>query len=134
MHILRELKEYLLRLDIFSNDTKTNQFEQRVGRVATRIYFILFFLLFLIYILFNALITETVSVTFYEPSQNEFERLQELYPNTIVCPCRNTAIPHESFISLTPIIHPICLSGFVSDEWILYTINTIDRLAVFSVS
>lgn len=134
MHVIRQLEEYLSRLDIFSNDTEINPFEQRVGRIATRTYFVLFFLLFFLYILFNALTTETVSITIYEPSQNEFERLQELFPNTIVCPCRNTAVPHESFISLTPLIHPICLSGFVSDEWILYTINTIDRLAEFSVS
>lgn len=134
MNITRQLKQYLLKLDIFSNDTQNDEFENRIGRIATRIFFLLFIFLFLIYILFNTLSIKTVSETIYHPTQDQYEHLQARYPETLVCPCRNIAIHHESFISLIPTFHPICLSGFVTDAWILYTINTVDRSSIITVS
>mgnify|MGYP006892795620 CR=1 FL=1 len=134
MNVKRQVKEYLLQLDIFSDDTETNELEKRIGRIATRIFFVLFNLLFLLYILFNSISTKIISQTIYHPSQDEYERLLVRYSETLTCPCRNTAISHESFIHVTPTMHPMCLSGFITDAWISYTINTIDRLSVISVS
>ena len=133
MRPLHQLKEYILSLNIFSNETETNQFEQRVGRAATRVYIMLFCFLFVLYIIFNAATNEEVSITVYDPLQSEFERLEALYPNNLVCSCRNIAVPYESFIEITPIIHPICSSGFVSNEWLSYITNTVDRGAVLYV-
>lgn len=133
MRLLHRVKEYFLSLDIFSSDTETNQLKQRIGRLATRLYFLLFCLLFILYIIFTASSNEEVSITLYDPSQSEFERLENIYPDTLVCPCRNIAVPYGSFISVTPVIHPICSSGFVSNEWISYVTNTVDRGTVLYV-
>lgn len=127
MRFLHQIKEYLLSLDIFSSDSETNMFERRLGRLATRVYCLLFCLFFILYIAFNVSLDETVSMTVYRPSQSEFERLEELYSNNLVCSCNNIAVPYESFINVTPIIHPICSSGFVSNEWISYVTNSIER-------
>lgn len=126
MNFLRRLKEYFLSLNIFSNDTETNLFELRIGRVATRIYLFIFIILILIYIIFNAITTEMKSITIYNPSENEFEDLQNRYSNSLVCPCRNIVISYESFVNIIPTIHEICLSGFIKNEWISYITNTID--------
>lgn len=128
MHFLKKLKEYFLTLDLFSKNGETNQLERRIGRIVTRSYLFIFIIILLSHIIYNAITTEVISITIYNPTQNQFENLQNRYSNNVSCPCRNIGISYESFINVTPTIHEICLSGFVSDEWRSYTTNTIDPL------
>jgi hypothetical protein len=44
--------------------------------------------------------------------------MQDLHPNTLECPCSQTAIPFNTFISFAPTFHQVCSSNFVADYWI----------------
>ena len=127
MEHCRRLNEYLLSLDIFSDDVELDQTERRTGRVATRIYILIFTIILILYALFNTLTTEITAITVSNPSQSDFENLQALYSETLICPCREIAVAYRSFILITPKIHPVCTSGFVTNEWLSYMTNTVDR-------
>jgi hypothetical protein len=53
------------------------------------------------------------------PSLTTYKHLQELYPNVLQCTCLNVVVPYETFISLSPTLHQVCSSDFVSESWIL---------------
>ena len=52
-------------------------------------------------------------------SLTSYKQLQDLYPNTLKCPCSNVTVPYSEFISLSLTLHQVCSSDFVSDSWIL---------------
>ena len=63
-------------------------------------------------------ITQTVTVTVPRPSLDDYNTSHALYPNTLKCPCSTMAIPYQKFISLSPTLHQVCSSDFVSECWL----------------
>jgi hypothetical protein len=57
-------------------------------------------------------------MTVMNPSVTTYKNLQVSHPDTLKCPCSLTKITYETFISLSPVFHQVCSSGFVSDSWI----------------
>ena len=49
----------------------------------------------------------TISVTVERPSIDRYYDLEVQYPNTLACPCKNTAVPYGSFLSIIPIYHQV---------------------------
>jgi hypothetical protein len=47
-----------------------------------------------------------------------FNQLHQQYAETLKCPCLNTTVPYEDFVSSTAIFHPVCSSIFISQQWI----------------
>jgi len=62
----------------------------------------------------NQLYTEQVNF----PTQKDFERLANLYPNTLSCPCSQMIIHQKEFIHFQPSFHGICSSKYVSISWV----------------
>lgn len=52
------------------------------------------------------------------PSLNNYIDLQRLHPAELRCPCSTIAIPYHRFMSLSPTLHQICSSDFITDRWI----------------
>lgn len=57
-------------------------------------------------------------ITEPDPSLETYMRLQELYPNTLRCPCLNMTIPYSAVMSLSAELHQVCHSDFVNQSWI----------------
>ena len=133
MERLRRLRAYLFLFDIFSSEIENDEAEKRVGRLATRVYIFIFTVILILYALFNILPTDTALRTVSNPSQSDFERLQTRYPHSLTCPCSEIAVQYRSFIHIIPIIHPVCSSGFVTNEWLSYMTNTVDRPSLLYV-
>ncbi|CAF4140026.1 unnamed protein product, partial [Adineta steineri] len=72
----------------------------------------------IILLLFNSLSTQTVTVTIINPSLNTYKNLQMLYSATLNCPCSTKTISYRSFVSLSPVLHQVCSSGFITDDWV----------------
>ncbi|CAF4387850.1 unnamed protein product, partial [Adineta steineri] len=87
-------------------------------KYATRLYIPLFIIT--IYILFFiALInpqTQTITVPNITPIL--FDQLYHEYGETLSCPCKNTSIFYETFVTTEISFHPVCSSIFISKEWI----------------
>lgn len=73
---------------------------------------------FIVLVFFISLSTETVTITVSNPTLETYNNLQESYSTTLRCPCSTTIIPYQSFLTLSPILHQICSSDFVKDEWL----------------
>lgn len=71
-----------------------------------------------ILILFNSLAIETISITEENVSLERFKHLQDLYSNSIICPCSNIFVLYSELISFSPRLHHVCSSDFIRDEWI----------------
>lgn len=56
-------------------------------------------------------------MTIETPSAEDFIILQSLQYAKISCPCQTITTPYEAFITLEPVFHPVCSSGFVTREW-----------------
>lgn len=80
----------------------------------------------MVLLFFISLSTETVTITVSNPSLITYNNLQVLYSNTLRCPCSTTAIPYERFISLSPVLHQVCSSDFVTDRWLSIMEDIVD--------
>ncbi|CAF4117366.1 unnamed protein product, partial [Adineta steineri] len=72
----------------------------------------------LILIIFTSLSTQTVTITESNPSLMTYDRLQAMYSSTLKCPCSNTVIRYDTFMSLFPTLHQVCSSGFIHDSFL----------------
>ncbi|CAF1013034.1 unnamed protein product [Adineta ricciae] len=95
----------------------TDAFELITLRISTWTYLIVLCLSMLIIVLFTCLNDQIHYGSVDDPSIADFEYLKEKYTKSTQCPCSEIAIPHYSFISLSPHFHPVCTSDFVSDLW-----------------
>ena len=41
-----------------------------------------------------------------------------MYPDTLTCPCSTVTIPYHNFMSFSPVLHQICSSDLITDDWI----------------
>ena len=58
------------------------------------------------------------SVKVPDPSSSVCKHLQDLYPNTLKCPCSNVMVPYSTFISLSATLHQVCSSDYITESWI----------------
>ena len=58
------------------------------------------------------------TVTVSNPTLSLCNQLQRQYGDTLSCPCSAVSSPYKTFVSNTISLHPLCSSGFVSDEWV----------------
>ena len=73
-----------------------------------------------------------MTITEPNPSLFTYKYLQDLYPNTLKCPCSNMTIPYSAVISLTARLHQVCQSDFVNDSWISMIAASISWIRDFS--
>ncbi|CAF1250710.1 unnamed protein product [Adineta steineri] len=73
---------------------------------------------FFTFLLITWLSTKLDTVKVWNPSLIDYNNLERLNSNTLICPCSTTLIPYHTFISLSPSLHQVCSSDFVSDRWI----------------
>ncbi len=108
-----------MQFNLFRNSaTDGDAFELITSLTSTRIYLLLLCVSITIIIIFTGLETQVHSVTIHKPSQIIYEDLYENYPDTLQCPCSQIAIHHGSFLSLSPMYHPVCSSAYLSFDWI----------------
>ncbi|CAF1027849.1 unnamed protein product [Adineta steineri] len=72
---------------------------------------------FFTFLLITWLSTKLDTVKVWNPSLFDYNNLERLNSNTLICPCSTTSIPYDKFISLSPTLHQVCSSEFVSDRW-----------------
>ena len=51
-------------------------------------------------------------------TESQFNRLRTDHPETISCPCSNTALVYKKFVKIAVEMSPICSSAFVTLPWI----------------
>ena len=85
--------------------------------LASRIYLVLLMISIAIVSLFVGLSQQTHSIAVDSPTETQFEYLYSQYSTELKCPCSQIAIPYEKFLNVSPLMHQLCSSQFVSSNW-----------------
>ncbi|CAF1685254.1 unnamed protein product, partial [Adineta ricciae] len=123
-------------LNLFRNRS-TNPEKLRQQILSTRLYLITFLILLFIIILYTSLEKKIRTETIVLKNLNHYKQLQNLYPNSLTCPCVRIAIEYKQFIQINPVFHPVCSSDFVTQEWfhfLYHTDNEEEQRFLFLVS
>ena len=125
---LQQVRDKLMQLDLFRiSTTDTDPFDQSTSIISTRIYLSLLCLSIAILSIFTRLKNPTQIVAVHNPSQAIYENLYGSYSTTLQCPCSEIVIPYGSFLSFTPVYHPICSSLYVTIQWINSVVGTVNH-------
>ncbi|UJR19732.1 hypothetical protein I4U23_022866 [Adineta vaga] len=100
-------------------NTKTDDSHKKTNEIlSTRIYISFLIIILSLFVLYSTLSTESSLIAISKPIQEKFEELQLKYSSSLKCPCKNLSIPYEEFIDIKVQYNEICLSNFVSQQWI----------------
>ncbi|CAF2773787.1 unnamed protein product [Rotaria sp. Silwood2] len=104
-----------------SNDIETMYKE----RLSTRLFISLLFIIMICIIIYSSILLRTVNMTIRNPSEKKFKDIYDKYPNTLTCPCSYTSPQYSEFANFQVIIHEVCNSVFISQQWIneIYNVN-----------
>ncbi|CAF1046530.1 unnamed protein product [Adineta ricciae] len=94
----------------------TNFVERQIYSTWVYVFLLTIFVYFLFFVTLINPQSRTVAVSNLTPSL--FHQLQRQYGSTLSCACTTIAVPYQTFVSNTVSLHPVCSSGFVSQEWI----------------
>lgn len=72
----------------------------------------------MVLVLFGSLSAQTVTITALTPTLITYNNLQNLYSDTLKCPCSTVIIPYQTFVSLSPVFHQVCSSDLIDDRWL----------------
>ncbi|CAF1649187.1 unnamed protein product, partial [Adineta ricciae] len=124
--IYRKLISYnlfILSEDDYEDDDDTHYIQDprivlKYQKYKTWLYVILFTvcLYVLFYVTLMKVESQTVIVTKITPET--FLQLNSEHGETLSCPCSIVTIPYKNFVSNEIIMHPICSSAFVDQQWI----------------
>jgi hypothetical protein len=113
----------LITLNLF--DTKSRDATTiRREIISTRLFLILFLISISIISLYTSISIHVQTKVMNFPTQIEYEKLLEKYPNSLQCPCTQISILYDDFAKIKPSFHQVCSSDFVSQEWIDFTFGT----------
>ncbi|CAF3744343.1 unnamed protein product [Adineta steineri] len=119
MTYIQRFVQWIKQLNMFKLVTHKTPTDIKQQRITTRVYLILLAGSLLIFLLFTSLNTQTMTITESNPSLTTYNYLQDLYLDTLQCPCSNITMPYSTFVSLKPTLHQVCSSAFISNSWML---------------
>lgn len=133
---LRKFTLTLKHINLFAKNTERSEHDVKQQKIITRVYAILltgmirlqcaaecFFVClllgsFLILVLFTSLRTQTVTIIVSQPTLLKYKELQVSRSDSLDCPCSSTSLPYTKLVLLSPVLHPICYSDFITDRWL----------------
>jgi hypothetical protein len=119
--IWRQMKAVTIELNIFETaNTSRDAYESATGRITTRVYFTFLALSMGVIVVYTSINLRAQIITVQNPSDATFNMLYKNYRNRLHCPCSQITISYGSFMSISPVFHPVCTSWLVSKEWIAY--------------
>lgn len=116
-NILRKINVFLIQFTMYNDSQDHDQERIRQGRVATRLYLVLMIIATFILVLYTTQSTQTISVNVQNPTQEQYEKMQEYHSSTLKCPCTTISIPYKNFLQIVPTYHQLCSSTLVSSDF-----------------
>ncbi|CAF1441651.1 unnamed protein product [Adineta ricciae] len=114
---IRSIWDFFKKYNLF-NSSSSDERSKRNQILSTRIYCVLLPILLTIFGVYLLLEKQTKLITIKNPTQNQFEQLENISVNNLFCPCSDISIKYDTFLSLQPRYHPICSSVFSSTLWL----------------
>lgn len=114
-----QVKKSLIELNIFKREG-SNEHQIHYQCIASRLYIFILIMSLVIFTFYSLLIEEIHRKTILNPSESEYNRLEQMYHDSLSCPCTSISVNYSTFIQIEPYFHQVCSSDLVSDEWIEY--------------
>ncbi|CAF1304450.1 unnamed protein product [Adineta steineri] len=115
---VRKFGRFTKRLNLFKDANQRTEHTRRQQKITTHVYLASLTGSFLILIIYSSWSIEMITRTEPYPPLSTYNDLQIIYSETLKCPCSNNIIPYEKFVSLSAVLHQICLSDLVTNQWI----------------
>ncbi|CAF1196346.1 unnamed protein product [Adineta ricciae] len=112
--LLRKLKQQ----NLFKNVNNRSESSIKEQRLISRTYLTLLIGVICALILFMSFNREMVTITERNPSLQTYINLEQSHSMILRCPCSESAILYQKFLTLSPRLHQVCTSTFVEDSWI----------------
>jgi len=105
--LVKVIGDSIKKLNLYETyDDDTN--EERENQIlSTRIFLVLFMISLTTLIGYASLNLESTSVLVRDPTQQTYEQLYSLYPETLICPCTQTSIQIDKFIEANVEYHQV---------------------------
>jgi hypothetical protein len=117
----QRVKTLIIEMNLFETaETNSDPFQLITEIITTRVYIVSLCISIAIIVLYASINLRVQSEIIQNPSESIFQTLHDNYESTLHCPCSNITISYGSFISISPVFHPMCTSWLVSEEWIQY--------------
>ena len=110
--------QWIKQLNLYKLANQRTENEIKQQKLNTYTYLILLLSMITVLIVFNSLNTQIVTTSISNPSLATYESLQQNHLDTLTCPCSTMALPYDEFMSFSPVLHQICSSDLIRDEWI----------------
>ncbi|UJR24493.1 hypothetical protein I4U23_005868 [Adineta vaga] len=116
-----------------TSPSSVDQRKRRIKQISTGLCIFLFILslVFPIYIVIkttknpintiikkNITTDRTKTIAISKPSLAQYSQLYSAYPEKLKCPCSQTSMNYDEFLTIQPVFHQICSSVFVTQDWI----------------
>ncbi|UJR18419.1 hypothetical protein I4U23_005324 [Adineta vaga] len=127
--LIEQIVNYLKKLNIYQSKSNDEHIKQN-EILSTRVVFIALPILLIIFGIYLSLDKQTKIITIDNPTQNQYEQLENNSVNNLQCPCSHISIKYNKFISFQPRYHQICSSIFVSELWLdnIYWAGTVSTV------
>ncbi|CAF4327728.1 unnamed protein product [Rotaria sp. Silwood2] len=89
-------------------------------RLVNRLHLVFLLLTLFFIFTFSAFKPKSITVQILKPSLSKYKDLLQDHSDSLQCSCSQISILYETFLSIEPHFHDLCLSQFISDEWIHY--------------
>ncbi|CAF1468909.1 unnamed protein product [Adineta ricciae] len=119
---LRKLKQQ----NLFKNVNNRSESSIKEQRLISRAYLTLLIGVICALILFMSFNREMVTITERSPSLQTYIDLEQSHSTILRCPCSESAILYQKFLTLSPRLHQVCTSIFVEDDWIELLMSLMD--------
>jgi hypothetical protein len=110
----------IYNFNLFPSDNKTDEEEDPVGIISTRLYILLIFVGLLILGFYTSLSERNQTYTVESPSLEKFEELYSIHSSTLDCPCSRFSMSYGRMLDVYPRYHSICTSEYLEDYWLSY--------------
>ncbi|UJR12021.1 hypothetical protein I4U23_016199 [Adineta vaga] len=95
-------------------DSESNDItKQKYERHTTRLYIFIIIIAFIALLCYTVITEETIVYTIRNPSLETYEKLYQIYSNTLQCICTKISIPYSKIITVQASYHQVCTSLFV---------------------
>jgi hypothetical protein len=95
----KRLHDFFIKINLFDDKEALSLADQIL---ATRIFLSLFVITLSIVIIFTAFSLRTQTLAILLPSETIFNQFSIQYPSTLSCPCKQSSIDQDKFLSFNP--------------------------------
>ena len=115
----------LRHLNLFpSIPPTTDQYQLTTQIISTRLFIITVAFSLIILIIYISAVNIIKTITINTSTLNQYSILYDNYPQFLTCPCTKISITYDQLVHVTYTPHQMCSSGFVTDDWINYILQS----------